>query len=124
MAAAAVVAPSGVADKAGIIGVAGAGQRPELGVVLAVGIGVPDHGAQGSACGPALKDAGEDFRRILFSAGGGHGVLSGRPAGHFRGDEVHVQRDAGGEALQGHPNGGTVGLAENDIFHRNIPPRR
>ena len=115
--AAPVVAAALGVDIAGVVCVAGPGEVLQLGVVLRAGVGVLNHRAEGRAGGLPLKHAGENPGLVGLPPGGGEGVPARSAAGELAADEVHVQFHPGGDILQHHTDGASVGLAENDMFH-------
>ncbi len=85
--------------------------RGQGGVVLGPGVRVPEDQAEGGARGPAPVEAGEDLRPVrLPPVRGARGP--GAAAGQVRLEVLGRQGQPGGQAVQGYPHGGAVGLPE------------
>ena len=70
-----------------------------------------DHDKRGSG-GLSLKNAGEDLHRIGFVPGSGRRRLSGSAPVQFALNECGIDRQSGGDAIDGDSESGTVRFAE------------
>ena len=96
----------------GVVGVARAGDVPEVVIVPRPGVGVADEGGQGGAAGAALRQAGEDLRPVPLLPGGGPGAPARGPAVEEGLEFLQVDGLPGGQAVHRHPDARGVGLAE------------
>ena len=113
MAASGCILSPAVFHLGGVVGVAGAGEIPEIGIVPGADVGVADDGAQGRAAGLPLGQTGEKLRRVGFFPGGGIVILTRCPALEKAPELFQIHRFPGGNTLQGHTDGRGVGLSEN-----------
>ena len=113
MAAAGVVLKTEVFHIGGVVRVARPGHRGKGGIVLGPGVPIADDGRQGYAAGAVPPQPGEKFRGVRLLAGGGIGVAARGPALQKALQGLKINLLPGGDTLQGHADGGGMGLAEN-----------
>ena len=113
MAAAGCVLEAAVFDLGGVVRVPGAGAISQCFIITGVGIVIVDHGGNWRAAGKAIQNAAEKFGAILFLAGCGPVMLPRCPAVQELLQFLQVNGQPRRDPVQGHADGGTVGLAEN-----------
>ena len=113
VAAAGIVLTAEIFHVGGIVRVARPGHRGEGSVVLGAGVPIADDGGQGHAAGGISPQPRQKLRGVRLFAGGGIGVAAGSPALQEALQGLKIDLLPGGDALQGHADGGGVGLAEN-----------
>ena len=96
----------------GEIGVGGSEDVAQVVVVGGVVLGVAHEKSDGCAGGAALKDAGEKLHLVGFAAWGGEAALSRPAAVELLLDEVGVDVDAGGHAVDDAAYADAVAFAE------------
>ena len=113
MSAAGGVLETAVLDLCGEICVTGAGAVLEVCVIPGTGIAISDHSGNGGAAGISVDDTTQKFGTVFFPACCCPFVLSGRPAVQKPLQLLQVNLQTGGNTVQGHTNGRTVGLPEH-----------
>ena len=111
-AAAAAVVAQAVAGLVGIVGMRGAEYVAQVVVVGRVLVLIAHDETDGAAGGAAFEYAREYFHAVGLAARGGQGALSRPAAGQFGTDEIHVDGNAGGKAVDDAAKGGAVALAK------------
>ena len=97
----------------GIVRMARPGHRGKGGVVLGAGVPIADDGGQRHAAGGISPQPGEKFRGVRLLAGGGIGVAARGTALQKALQGLKIDLFPGGDTLQGHADGGGMGLAED-----------
>ena len=95
-----------------VIGVAGPEEVRDRIVVAAFLIGVPEEDGERCAGGDAVEHAGEDFGFVRFGSGRGHAGLAGATPGELGSEEIEVDAEPGGDAVDDAAESGSVGFAE------------
>ena len=111
-ASAAAMVANAVFALVGEIGVGGSENVAQVVVVGGVVLGVAHEKSDGGAGGAALKDAGEKFDLIGFAAWGGEAALSRSAAVELVLNEIGVDVDAGGHAVDDAAHADAVAFAE------------
>ena len=96
----------------GEIGVGGSEDMAQVVVVGGVVLGVAHEKSDGGAGGASFKDAGEEFDLIGFAAWGGEAALSRSAAVELVLNEIGVDVDAGGHAVDDAAYADAVAFAE------------
>ena len=113
MAAAADVIVAAVADKGGIIRMAGAGVDFQVAIILGADIGILNNQAQRRTGGYPIQQSAQNAGNIALFAGGAALVAAGGPAGHLPQQGVLVDGLPGGKPVDYHSDCLGVTAAEN-----------